>query len=122
MSDSELLRIKNKQKASYKSRKTARSNIKNLSRPNDRFGLNSKFHNRNYERQQDSLSMMVKKKLKDWLIFEFFLCKNYIRDAYQNILKNSMAAARLRFTPPSNFPIYEPLRSRTVPSASTLPM
>ena len=29
MSDSELLRIKNKQKASYKSRKTARSNLKN---------------------------------------------------------------------------------------------
>ena len=39
MSDSELLRIKNKQKASYRSRKTARSNIKNLSRPNDRFGF-----------------------------------------------------------------------------------
>ena len=30
MSDSELLRIKNKQKASYKSRKTARSNQKSL--------------------------------------------------------------------------------------------
>ena len=30
MSDSELLRIKNKQKASYKSRKTARSNKKSL--------------------------------------------------------------------------------------------
>ncbi|MDD7654267.1 MAG: hypothetical protein SOY38_02455, partial [Sodaliphilus sp.] len=29
MSDSELLRIKNKRKASYKSRKTARSNLKN---------------------------------------------------------------------------------------------
>ena len=29
MSDSELLRIKNKQKASYKNRKTARSNLKN---------------------------------------------------------------------------------------------
>ena len=28
MSDSELLRIKNKQKASYKNRKTARSNLK----------------------------------------------------------------------------------------------
>ncbi len=28
MSDSELLRIKNKRKASYKSRKTARSNLK----------------------------------------------------------------------------------------------
>ena len=28
MSDSELLRIKNKQKASYKSRKAARSNLK----------------------------------------------------------------------------------------------
>ncbi len=28
MSDSELLRIKNKQKASYRSRKTARSNLK----------------------------------------------------------------------------------------------
>ena len=28
MSDSELLRIKNKQKASYKSRKTAKSNLK----------------------------------------------------------------------------------------------
>ena len=39
MSDSELLRIKNKQKASYKSRKTARSNLKILIRPNDRFGL-----------------------------------------------------------------------------------
>ena len=30
MSDSELLRIKNKQKASYKSRKNARSNKKSL--------------------------------------------------------------------------------------------
>ena len=30
MSDSELLRIKNKRKASYKSRKTARSNQKSL--------------------------------------------------------------------------------------------
>ena len=39
MSDSELLRIKNKQKASYKSRKTARSNPKKLIRPNDRFGF-----------------------------------------------------------------------------------
>ena len=39
MSDSELLRIKNKQKASYKSRKTARSNLKILIRPNDRFGF-----------------------------------------------------------------------------------
>ena len=29
MSDSELLRIKNKQKASYKNRKTARSHLKN---------------------------------------------------------------------------------------------
>ena len=29
MSDSELLRIKNEQKASYKSRKAARSNLKN---------------------------------------------------------------------------------------------
>ena len=42
MSDSELLRIKNKQKASYKSRKTARSYIKILIRPNDRFGLKRK--------------------------------------------------------------------------------
>ena len=40
MSDSELLRIKNKQKASYKSRKTARSNKIILTRPNDRFGFN----------------------------------------------------------------------------------
>ncbi len=40
MSDSELLRIKNKRKASYKSRKTARSNIKIHTRSNDRFGLN----------------------------------------------------------------------------------
>ena len=40
MSDSELLRIKNKQKASYKSRKAARSNQKKLIRPNDRFGFN----------------------------------------------------------------------------------
>ena len=39
MSDSELLRIKNKQKASYKSRKTARSDLKILIRPNDRFGI-----------------------------------------------------------------------------------
>ena len=39
MSDSELLRIKNKQKASYKNRKTARSNLKILIRPNDRFGF-----------------------------------------------------------------------------------
>ena len=39
MSDSELLRIKNKQKASYKSRKAARSNQKKLTRPNDRFGF-----------------------------------------------------------------------------------
>ena len=39
MSDSELLRIKNEQKASYKSRKTARSNLKILSRSNDRFGF-----------------------------------------------------------------------------------
>ena len=39
MSDSELLRIKNKQKASYKSRKTARSNLNILIRPNDRFGF-----------------------------------------------------------------------------------
>ena len=39
MSDSELSLIKNKPKASYKSRKTARSIIKNLSRPNDRFGF-----------------------------------------------------------------------------------
>ena len=30
MSDSELLRIKNKRKASYKSRKTAKSNQKSL--------------------------------------------------------------------------------------------
>ena len=41
MSDSDLLRIKNKQKASYKSRKNARSNKKNLTRPNDRFGFNT---------------------------------------------------------------------------------
>ena len=41
MSNSELLRIKNKRKASYKSRKTARSNLKILSRPNDRFGFKS---------------------------------------------------------------------------------
>ena len=40
MSDSELLRIKNKQKASYKNRKTARSILKNHYTPNDRFGFN----------------------------------------------------------------------------------
>ena len=39
MSDSELLRIKNKRNASYKNRKTARSNTKILTRPNDRFGF-----------------------------------------------------------------------------------
>ena len=40
MSDSELLRIKNKRKASYKNRKTAKSNLKILTRSNDRFGFN----------------------------------------------------------------------------------
>ena len=40
MSDSELLRIKNKRKAFYKSRKTARSILKNHYTPNDRFGFN----------------------------------------------------------------------------------
>ena len=40
LSNSELLRIKNKQKASYKSRKTARSNKIILTRFNDRFGFN----------------------------------------------------------------------------------
>ena len=40
MSDSDLLRIKNKRKASYKSRKTAKSNLKILTRSNDRFGFN----------------------------------------------------------------------------------
>ena len=45
MSDSELLRINNKQKASYKSRKTARSNPKKiLTRPNDRFGFKPTEH------------------------------------------------------------------------------
>ena len=39
MSDSELLRIKNKRNTSYKNRKTARSNTKILTRPNDRFGF-----------------------------------------------------------------------------------
>ena len=42
MSDSELLLIKNKRKASYKSRKTARSNLKIIIRPNDRFGFKQK--------------------------------------------------------------------------------
>ena len=43
MSDSELLRIKNKRNASYKNRKTARSNTKILTRPNDRFGFRKCF-------------------------------------------------------------------------------
>ena len=40
MSNSELLRIKNKRKVSYKSRKTAKSNLKILTRANARFGFN----------------------------------------------------------------------------------
>ena len=40
MSNSELLRIKNKQKTPYKKQKTASSKIKYNKRPNDRFGLN----------------------------------------------------------------------------------
>ena len=39
MSDSELLRIKNKRKASYKSRKTAKSNLKILTRLMTDLGL-----------------------------------------------------------------------------------
>ena len=41
MSNSELLRIKNKQKMPYKNQKTASSYTKkNMNRPNDRFGFN----------------------------------------------------------------------------------
>ena len=41
MSNSELLRIKNKQKTTYKNQKTASSYTKkNINRPNDRFGFN----------------------------------------------------------------------------------
>ncbi|MDY5418106.1 MAG: hypothetical protein SPG92_09155, partial [Sodaliphilus sp.] len=47
MSDSELLRIKNKRNASYKNRKTARSNTKILTRPNDRFGFRNVLSQKN---------------------------------------------------------------------------
>ena len=40
MSNSELLRIKNKQKTTYKNQKTASSYEKYRKRPNDRFGFN----------------------------------------------------------------------------------
>ena len=39
MSNSELLRIKNKQKTTYKNQKTASSYKKYRKRPNDRFGV-----------------------------------------------------------------------------------
>ena len=39
MSNSELLRIKNKQKTPYKKQKTASSYKNDIKRPNDRFGF-----------------------------------------------------------------------------------
>jgi len=44
MSNSELLRIKNKQKTTYKKQKTASSYKKYRKRPNDRFGFKRAFH------------------------------------------------------------------------------
>ena len=41
MSNSELLRIKNKQKTPYKKQKTASSLKYHIKRPNDRFGFKS---------------------------------------------------------------------------------